>query len=552
MLNRITLQRLKQLPKIPSVWEGARQHISGLVAGSLDTFQDAEGENDCILWIDGTQGAVRAMSTVPSDSGQEPLVRTLLQAMENPQGAGDPARPQKIVVRDREAQFYLRGVLQDLDIVVDYVPLLPLIDELFETLQRGAIDAPPQLPKQYADALHEKALDIWDVAPWNILNEQQILAVEVKAWEIETLYVSVLGMAGVEYGLLMYRSLDSLKQFRQRVLQEDHSPKRMQEAFLEQDCLYLNYELLEPVDAPHTMQSLFPVLASAPASIQPDFGSIHPLEGLRTSLADEEGATLLVVLEALKRFFQKYYPKLEDSSFPALEGRYRIPHPEPECDRKSLPIRVATLPEVADELMQQTNEAFNQQMGTLAFPILRDDYVPEGSIILLTEIPADWVSWLHQSPQVYCQPPADASVSTDKGLPVVLIQTSKPKAQQLIQQLQQAQGVKAVCFNPGRDPISGESFELGLLQTGDQEFHLFAEYQSSSLIDARTLKRWQTWQKDYQGACGVVIASGVTGVARGKPRLKDMLALFETAALSPKEINLPPLQLHYAMDWELD
>jgi hypothetical protein len=45
--------------------------------------------------------------------------------------SASPARPQRIVVRDREIQFYLRGALQGLDIAIDYAPELPLIDRMF-------------------------------------------------------------------------------------------------------------------------------------------------------------------------------------------------------------------------------------------------------------------------------------------------------------------------------------------------------------------------------------------------------------------------------------
>ncbi|MBD2257254.1 hypothetical protein [Pseudanabaena sp. FACHB-2040] len=552
-LSRIILQRLKQIPKIPSVWEADRREISDYVADSIDEGNDAgSSHSDCIIWVDGTQGTVRSLSVVPSDSGPEPLVRAFLQAMENPQGPQSPARPQKIVVRDRQIQFYLRGVLQDLDIAVDYVPELPLIDELFETLQQGSEPHEAELPERYASTLVEKAFDMWEAAPWNILNEQQILAVELNTWDIDTLYVSVLGMAGVEYGLLMYRSLESLKQFRQRVLVGDQSPKQMQEAFLEQDCLYLNFELIEGPTRPRNPLPGLDWLQDSPEAINPEFGSLHPLEGLRTTLVEEEGATLVVALEALNRFFVKHYDSLEGPPFPALQARYRIPNPADDPGRKTISITVKTLPEVADELMEQTSQAFSDQVGLgSGFPVLRDDFVPEGSLILLMQFSLEWVQHLRHSPVVYYQALIEPQAAPI-GLPVVLIQTTRPKAQILIQDLQQAGGIKAVCFNQGRDLISGESYELGLLQSGDGEFHLFAEYQPSELTDKRILKHWQQWQQEHNGACGVVIAGGVTGTSKGKPQIKDIYAFFETTAQTSEALGLPPLQLQYALDWELD
>ncbi|WP_035994678.1 DUF6930 domain-containing protein [Leptolyngbya sp. KIOST-1] len=557
-LNRITLDRLKRLPRVASVWEGDRRSVGGFMDDEGGLRQRHSETSDCILWVDSSHGAVRGLTIVPSSSGYEPVVRTLLQAIESPQGNLPPARPQKIVVSDREIQFYLRGALQGLDIAIDYAPELPLIDELFNALQQSAEMAEAELPPRYAEAMIDKAMEIWELAPWNTLNEQQVLAVELNAWDIDTLYVSMLGMGGVEYGLLMYRSLDSLKQFRQRVLMGQQSSKQMQEAFLEQDCLFLNFELFD--DEPFG-DGLQPAswLGNAPEAVQPDFGSIHPLEGMRSQLADEEGATFLVAMEAIQRFVSRYRAQLEKPPLKALKGSYKIPNPERNGSALPLKVTVRTLPDVTEELMAETDQALDGASGPTGlvnFPVLRDDYVPEGAIIILTQFRQQLLDNLRHDPAVTFQSQGTLKIlkGTADGpdLPVVLIQTSRPKAKTLIQQLQQAQGVQAVCFNPGSDPFSGEAFELGLLQTGDGELHLFAEYETTGSTDRRLLERWNTWQHDCNGACAVIIASGITGNSKGNPAMKDILAVFEARCKTPKELNLPPLMLQYAAEWELD
>ncbi|MGF1570260.1 MAG: hypothetical protein ACFCVD_19675 [Nodosilinea sp.] len=550
-LNRITLDRLKQLPRMASVWEGDRRSVGGLMEDERGLKSRDDDNSDCILWVDGSHGSVRGITIVPSSSGYEPIVRTLLQAIENPQGALNPARPKKIVVRDREIQFYLRGALQGLDIAIDYAPELPLIDELFHALQQSNDFVEAELPPRYGEAMVEKAMEMWELGPWHSLNEQQILAVELNAWDIDTLYISVLGMGGVEYGLLMYRTLDSLKQFRQRVLQGQQSPKQMQEAFLEQDCLFLNFELFDESPFPESVQPVRWV-TQAPEAVQPDFGSIHPLEGMRSQLADEEGATFLVALEAVQRFFKKYRTQLERPPFKALQGSYQIPNPEKANGTARLKVTVKTLPEVTEELAAQTDEAFSDDSESAAdFPVLRDDYVPEGALIVLTQFQRDWLDSLRHNPAVaYQADPKGAAALA--ALPVVLIQTSRPKAKTLIQQLQSAKGVQAVCFNPGSDPFSGEAFELGLLQTGDGELHLFAEYETDTPPDRHLLDRWNHWQRGSNGSCAVVVASGITGSAKGNPGLKDIIGVFEARCCSPQDLDLPPLMLQYASDWEVD
>ncbi|MFH7241387.1 MAG: DUF6930 domain-containing protein [Spirulina sp.] len=552
-LNRITIDRLKQLPRIASVWEGARRPMSGLVEEDANTWNrnGSSEHSDCILWVDSGHGTVRGITMVPSSSGYEPIVRTLIQAIESPQSSLPPARPKKIVVSDREIQFYLRGAIQGLDIEVDYAPELPLIDELFNALQQASGLEEAELPERYGDAMIDKAMEVWELGPWHSLNEQQVIAIELNAWDIETLYVSVLGMGGVEYGLLMYRTLDSLKQFRERVLMGQQSPKQMQEAFLEQDCLFVNFELLEdPV--PSGPFAALGWANAAPDAVDPIFGSIHPLEGLRSQLADEEGAIFLVAMEALQRFLSKHRSRLEKPPYPDLKGSYRIPNPE-KSSAPALKVTVKTLPEVTEELLEQTEQAIGDDDDSddvLTFPVLRDDYVPEGALILLTQIKRSWLEFAKLDPMVAYADHPDGPLPKQATLPVVIIQTSRPKAKALIKDLQSAQGVQAVCFNPGSDPFNGVHFELGLLQTGDSELHLFAEYESDPGPDQRQLERWDQWQQKSGGCCAVVIASGVTGQAKGNPGPKDIVGVFEARHRTPADLKLPPLLLQYAAEWE--
>ncbi|OBQ32752.1 MAG: hypothetical protein AN485_20665, partial [Anabaena sp. MDT14b] len=273
--NRSTSRRLQKLPQIPSVWEGDRRPLSS----PHTPFTDPDAKGDCILWVDASEGIVRSMDMVDPALGPEAIVRTLMQAIEHPQSPAKPGRPQRIVVRDREIQFYLRGVLQDLDIAIDYVPELPIIDELFRSFAEVIDSQIPDLPPKYAQLLHDKALEVWQSAPWRFLEEQQILSIEINQWDVEKLYASVMGMLGIEYGILFYRSEDSLKRFRAAVLaDEDELQQDLEEAFLKQDCLFLTFDSLHENEDDDLGN-----LAQMPLSeIEPTFGNIHPLEGLRS------------------------------------------------------------------------------------------------------------------------------------------------------------------------------------------------------------------------------------------------------------------------------
>ena len=128
-------------------------------------------------------------------------------------------------------------------------------------------------------------------------------------------------------------------------------------------------------------------------------------------------------------------------------------------------------------------------------------------------------------------------------MPTIFIQTTRPKAKHLITKIQDAGGLKAICFNPGKDPFSGEVYDLGMLQTGDEELYIFAEYSQDVVHQFKAVEKWNQHCKRSQGNCCLVIAMGATGVNRGSPQLKDMLALFEVRSINGSDIGLGVLQL---------
>jgi hypothetical protein len=540
-LNRSTLRRLQNLPQIPSVWEGDRRPLSNADSHMIIEDDDIlEGGGECILWVDGSEGVVRSMDMVGPDAGPEAIVRALLRAMEHPQSPSPAVRPQKIVVKNREIQFYLRGVLQDLGIAIDYVPELPLIDEIFRGMEEVAVNRPPELPPQYADVLMEKAAQIWHDAPWQTLREHQIISIEINQWDVASLYVSVLGQGRMDYGILLYRSLESLKRFRERVVNDD-SFEDLEQAFLGQDCLFLTFESVVEIDEDDEEE--IDLADLDPSEIEPNFGNLHPLEGLRSILYEEEALPMLVALEALHRFFRSSRRKLAAETFPTLSSRYRIPVLQPDGETQQVSVKVSTMPDVSDELLKMLeDDDDDDDDDEFEMPLLRDDLVPPNSFLSLGVIPWATVDYLrgnaqfHQGAEVEINPNGD-------GLPVVMIQTSNPKAKTMIQDLHEAGGVKAICFNPGEDPFQEEHYDLGILQAQNGDLYLFGEFNEDDPVHQEARQKWERRCQSTKGWCGLVIAKGLMGASRGQPQFKDMIALFEVRWVSAKELGIGPLQL---------
>jgi hypothetical protein len=537
-LNRSTLRRLQNLPQIPSVWEGDRRPLSNADSHPMvedDDYPEAGGE--CILWVDGSEGVVRAMDVVGPDAGPEAIVRALLRAMEHPQSPAPAVRPQKIVVKNREIQFYLRGVLQDLGIAIDYVPELPLIDEIFRGMQEVAVNRPPELPPQYAEVLMEKAAQIWHDAPWQTLSEHQIISIEINQWDVASLYVSVLGQGRMDYGVLLYRSLESLKRFRQQVV-NDESFEDLEQAFLGQDCLFLTFESAGDIDEDEEEVDLADL---PPSEIEPNFGNLHPLEGLRSILYEEEALTMLVALEAFHRFFRNSRRKFAAETFPNLSSRYRIPVPQSDGETQQVSVKVSTMPDVSDELLEMLDDDDDED-NEFEMPLLRDDLVPPNSFLSLGVVPWETVEFLRGNAQFHQGAELDIHPAGD-GLPVVMIQTSNPKAKTMIQDLKEAGGVKAICFNPGEDPFQDEQYDLGILQAQNGELYLFGEFNEDDPVHQEARKKWERRCQSTKGWCGLIIAKGLMGASRGQPQFKDMIALFEVRWMSAKDLGIGPLQL---------
>lgn len=537
-LTRATCRRLQKLPLLPSVWEGDRRSIHDATAIPHPAL--SEEDTDCVLWVDGSEGVVRAMDMVNPEAGPEAVVRTLIRAMENPLSTGTPARPQKIVVRNREMQFFLRGVLQDLGIQVEYVTDLPLINEIFRSMAGAVRSKAPQLPPHYAEILDRHAKVLWHDAPWEYLEEHQIIAIEINHADIGTLYLSVLGMMGMEYGALFYRSLDSLKQFRLAVLEKAESD--MESAFLQQDCVFITFEV--PEDGPEISDS--PLALSD--QVEPSFGNLHPLEGMRSVIYDEEAIALIVGTEALHRFLKQHQDKLTRNPYPKVSSRYRISLPPTEDGLEEvISVQVKTLPDVAQELADLVEDAPEDDDEDGHFPSIQDDLVPDGSITSIGVLGWEQVELLRLNAQFH-QATATDIPRPPEGLPVILIQTSRPKAKTLISDIQTMGGLQAVTFNLGADPFLGELYDLGILQTGNSEMHLFGEFDATETHHQKARQHWDERCQITNSACGVVIAMGVNGKTRGNPQLRDMLGFFETNYATAESLGMGPLTLQLALD----
>ncbi|MEM9273465.1 MAG: hypothetical protein AAGA80_10955 [Cyanobacteria bacterium P01_F01_bin.143] len=535
-LPQNTKRRLQKIAQNSSVWEGDRRPLGAI----SDHFEPEAGlDGECVIWVDGTEGTVRAMEIVPAHMGFEAVVRTLLRAIESPHHPATPVRPKKIVVRDRQLQFFLRGALQGLDIAIEYFAELPLIDQLFASFEEFGSSKPPALPAPYQSVLEKLAYGIWEAEPWAYLFDRDIIAIEIEGCEIETLYACVMGNMGTEFGVLLYRSEESLKQFRQAAIAEE-SPESLEKAFLSQDCWFLNYEEEDEDEDWESDEYI---------EVRPFFGSLHPFEGMRAFLDAEEAEIVYLALTGLLKFCQQHDQQLMLDPIPEITKTYRIPNSQKIKQKKNTQVKVSSLPKLTSELLVMEGEELGSlsNMREVEIPI-QDDFVPDGSLITMGKIPWDLLGFITVQKKTYYQTLNQEPIG--EGLPAIIIQTSRPKAKGLIEVLKDAGGLKAICFNPGNDPFSGETYDLGMLQTQNGNLYIFSEYSHDSPPHARALQHWNKSCAETKGYCSLIISMGVTGASRGNPQPKDMLAVFEAQAITGEQLGMGTLQLMPQFDFD--
>jgi hypothetical protein len=543
-LPQTTKRRLKKIPQVPTVWEGDRRPVGGMIDNLEPELQK---EGDCIMWVDASEGFVRSMEIVRSNAGPEAMVRALLKAIETPHSPAEASRPQKIVVCDREIQFFLRGALQNLDITVDYVPNLVLIDELWRNFEDINLKYQEDLPSELEDLLEEVALEIWDREPWLLLADHDIIKIEFNLPDLDCLYACVMGMLGQEYGIILYRSLDSLKKFRNAAFtaDDDSLEAELESAFLQQDCWFVNFAAIDEDDFDFEEETDLGELFSS--DIQPLFGSIHPYEGMSPLRDEEEFFPIYVALQALKNFLGDHEEDLMEDPIKEITHQYDLNLP---IEPHSITVTVSTMPELASELVEILEEAEaeeEEKLGGNAF-FLKDDLIPSGSIISLTTI--SWELWadLRLKKKFYLSELGTDLLKSSQqqadDLPVVLLQTTRSKAKALIEKLALEGGITGITFNPGMDPYEEIDYDIGILQTPQNNLYIFAQFPKNDSNIYQAVRQWQKKVKKINGICGFLVAMGVTGTSRSNPQLRDLLGLFETKLINNKDLGIGTLTLN--------
>jgi tetratricopeptide (TPR) repeat protein len=257
----------------------------------------------------------------------EKVRAAVTQAIQKPpQGTGQkPHRPRKVVLEEAGLAQALQPLLADLEIVVEYEPRSAEMNEILDSLEQHMRGGQPEIAPLLAEAgvtpeltggVFAAAAEFYRAAPWVYLSDQDTLAIRVEP-ESEPRFAQVMGGAGIEYGIAMYRRWEDVE----RVFGFSDNPMELlapggSHSFLFGDVAHLPVGDLEAVE-----QYGWEVANEEAYPLPIIF--VPPGEAKRPGRADllwYEGA-----LQAIPRFVKDHFQKRKRDETKALESSYTVP-----------------------------------------------------------------------------------------------------------------------------------------------------------------------------------------------------------------------------------
>ena len=245
------------------------------------------------------------------------------------------------------------------------------------------------------------------------------------------------------------------------------------------------------------------------------------------------------------------WERFDQEDFPEIKGTYKVRPILSQPDYCTTNVTIKTLPSESLHLLKigaelgesdflESEQAFNsQEFIDFLIPKLKleHDIVPEQSLVSIGVMPWDLFQMIeHKAVDLDVSPEGD-------GLPIVMIQTSRPKAKSIQKRLNTSGGLTSIGFLKGLDDGSEQAFDVGVFCTDDGVFHIFGEYNDKDPVHMRAKDKWEKRVQQTKGQCALVITGGVTGGARGNPRPKDIVAIVGAQSLGDNLFGLNPLKL---------
>lgn len=206
------LADVQALPQVEETWQ-----LAALPMWTWITEEEEEPYRPYLVLIVSTAGPLMVYQDMLKTEPSLAEVRdALLKAMGHPaMGAGEPRRPTVLMVDEETLAETLAPEVAVLDIhctVGDTPELDVLLAELEYYLADGHEPVPglledPRVAPEQVGELFEAAADFYREAPWELMLDEDLVALRYPVPDGEWRFVSVMGNAGLEYGLAVFSDL---------------------------------------------------------------------------------------------------------------------------------------------------------------------------------------------------------------------------------------------------------------------------------------------------------------------------------------------------------
>jgi hypothetical protein len=176
-----------------------------------------------IFWLDASDGCIVGTNLVAPDEVDGQVGAVLAGAMAQPM-VGRPRRPDRVRVATAAMADEVRAVLGDgATITVAATPELQMVlDALTESIDAEAAGNGGEVITYLANGdveadavaeFFEIAKQLYKLAPWNDVQDQQVIRVDIPALDVEGACLSIIGNLGESLGFLLFPSYDGFLAF---------------------------------------------------------------------------------------------------------------------------------------------------------------------------------------------------------------------------------------------------------------------------------------------------------------------------------------------------
>lgn len=171
-----------------------------------------------LLWLELPDDLVVGQAVVDPREPAIDLGRSLLEAMQAP-SIGQPRRPQRVRVASASLAAEVRAAAPGLEVVIAPTPELDRVfADMVEHLDARSDEEPSYLDLGDAGAadlqiLFHAAARLYPHAPWQIIDEQEALRVDIPELDLEAGCLTTFGRLGESLGFAVFPSLVAFERF---------------------------------------------------------------------------------------------------------------------------------------------------------------------------------------------------------------------------------------------------------------------------------------------------------------------------------------------------